>query len=83
MSPEQRKLARHGDHGFALRIVPNRALDDGWTVPAIHRADVRPVVVIAVLGPWGARAAQVAPAAPIFSAACPNRKAHRPRAARN
>lgn len=44
-----RALARNGGNGFALRIVPNRAVDDGWTVRFTPRADAPPILVIKVL----------------------------------
>lgn len=44
-----RALARNGGNGFALRIVPNRAIDDGWTVRFTPRADGSPLLAIEVL----------------------------------
>jgi len=43
-----RTLARSGGHGFALRIMPNRAVDDGWTVRFTPPSDVQPILVIEV-----------------------------------
>ncbi|MBI5832563.1 MAG: hypothetical protein HZB16_09695 [Armatimonadetes bacterium] len=43
-----RALARDGGAGFALRILPNRAVDDGWTVRFTPRPDVAPKLVVEV-----------------------------------
>jgi hypothetical protein len=49
-----RALARNGGNGFALRIMPNRAVDDGWTVRFTPRTDGPPVLLIEVASDEGA-----------------------------
>ena len=42
-------MARTGRaHGIGVRILPNRAVDDGWTVRFTPDKDVVPVLIVDV-----------------------------------